>query len=97
MTTQQKTSVQILDDQKRRLAALQERRTRVQVRVETERRALQETQAEAQAQFGTSDLEALRQLYRDRQSDNDRKVVEFVMALDEIDQRLSDIERQINF
>ncbi len=97
MTTQQKTSVQILDDQKRRLASLQERRTRVQVRIETERRALQETQAEAQAQFGTSDLEALRQLYRDRQSDNDRKVVEFVMALDEIDQRLSDIERQINF
>ncbi len=94
MTTNQKTSVQILDEQKKRLATLQERRTRLQVRLETERKALEEAQAEALAQFGTSDLDALRALYRERQSDNDRKVMEFVMELDEIDQRLGDIERQ---
>lgn len=94
MSNPQKTSVQILDEQKKRLAALQERRTRLQVRLETERKALQEAQEEAQALFGTSDLDALRALYRERQADNDRKVVDFVMALDDIDQRLGDIERQ---
>jgi len=94
MSNPQKTSVQILDEQKKRLANLQERRTRLQVRLETERKALQDAQEEAQALFGTSDLDALRALYRERQADNDRKVVDFVMALDEIDQRLADIERQ---
>lgn len=94
MNNPQKTSVQILDEQKKRLANLQERRTRLQVRLETERKALQDAQEEAQALFGTSDLDALRALYRERQADNDRKVVDFVMALDEIDQRLADIERQ---
>lgn len=94
MSNPQKTSVQILDEQKKRLANLQERRTRLQVRLETERKALQDAQEEAQTLFGTSDLDALRALYRERQADNDRKVVDFVMALDEIDQRLADIERQ---
>ncbi len=94
MSTSQKTSVQILDEQKKRLSALQERRTRLQVRLETERKALEDAQAEALAQFGTSDLDALRALYRERQADNDRQVMEFVMELDEIDQRLGDIERQ---
>ncbi len=93
----QKSSVQILEEQKRRLANLQERRTRVQVRLETERNALQTAQQEAVALFGTADLDALRALYRERQSENDRRVMEFVMSLDDIEQRLADIERQINF
>lgn len=93
----QKSSVQILEEQKRRLTNLQERRTRVQVRLETERNALQTAQQEAVAMFGTADLDALRALYRERQSENDRRVMEFVMSLDDIEQRLADIERQINF
>lgn len=97
MTTTQKTSVQILDDQKKRLASLQERRTRIQVRVETERRTLTEAQQEAIALFDTADLDQLRKIYRERQELNDRVVVEFVMSLDDIEQKLGDIERQINF
>lgn len=97
MTTTQKTSVQILDDQKKRLASLQERRTRIQVRVETERRTLTEAQQEAIALFNTADLDQLRKIYRERQELNDRVVVEFVMSLDDIEQKLGDIERQINF
>ena len=97
MTTTQKTSVQILDDQKKRLASLQERRTRIQVRVETERRTLTEAQQEAIALFDTADLDQLRKIYRERQELNDRVVVEFVMSLDDIEQKLGDIESQINF
>lgn len=94
--SQNKTSIEVLEEQKRRLAALAERRTRAQVRLENERRALEEARAEAQRLFKTDDLEALRALFRTSQDENDRKVVEFVMALDAVDQKLADIERQID-
>lgn len=93
---QNKNSIEILEEQKKRLAALQERRTRAEVRLETERKALEEARAEALRLFGTNDLDALRNLYRERQDDNDRKVVEFMLALDTVEQKLSDIERQVS-
>lgn len=91
-----KTPVEILDEQKKRLGVLQDRRTRAQVRLETERKALEEARAEAVRLFGTNDLEKLRELYRTSQDENSRKVVEFVMVLDDVEQKLTDIERQIN-
>lgn len=93
---QNKNSIEILEEQKKRLAALQERRTRAEVRLETERKALEEARADALRLFGTNDLDALRNLYRERQDDNDRKVVEFMLALDTVEQKLSDIERQVS-
>jgi hypothetical protein len=97
MTTQKTNSsaVQLLDEQKKRVVALQERRTRVQVRIETERTALAAASAEAMALFGTSDLTALRQLYRDQIAENDRAVMEFMLEVDGVEQQIADIERQI--
>lgn len=92
---QTKSSTQILEESGKRLAALAERRTRAQVRLETEKRALEEARAEAKRLFGTDDVEELRKLFRASQEDNDRKVVEFVLALDDVDQKLGDIERQV--
>lgn len=89
-----KTPVQQLEEQKTRLATLQERHTRVQVKLEAERQALQEAQAEALALFGTSDLEELRNLFRQRQVDNERQVADFIQALDDVERRLGDVERQ---
>jgi len=89
-----KTPVQQLEEQKTRLATLQERHTRVQVKLEAERQALQEAQAEARALFGTSDLEELRNLFRQRQVDNERQVADFIQALDDVERRLGDVERQ---
>lgn len=91
----QKTPTQVLEEQKNRLANLQERRTRIQVKLESERKALQDAQAEAQAQFGTSDLAELRAMFKERQEENSRKVIEFVMSLDEVESSLTDIERKI--
>jgi RNA processing factor Prp31 len=93
--SQTKTSIEILGEQQKRLAQLSERRTRAQVRLENEKRALEEARAEAKRLFGTDDVEALRKLFRTSQDDNDRKVVEFVMALDDVEQKLGDIERQV--
>jgi hypothetical protein len=74
---------------------LAERRTRAQVRLENEKRALEEARAEAKRLFGTDDVDELRKLFRASQEDNDRKVVEFVLALDSVDEKLGDIERQV--
>jgi hypothetical protein len=93
--SQTKSSTQILEESAKRLAALSERRTRAQVRLENEKRALEEARAEAKRLFGTDDVEELRKLFRASQEDNDRKVVEFVLALDDVDQKLGDIERQV--
>lgn len=89
-------SVDILNEQKKRLGGLQERRTRAQVRLETERKALEEAKAEAIRLFATDDIDALRKMYRERQDTNDRLVLEFVMTLDNVEQALTDLERQID-
>lgn len=95
MATAQKTTVQILDEQKRRVFTLQERRTRAQVKLENDRKALAEAKAEAEKLFKTSELTKLRELYSTVQGENDQKVMEFVMAVDEVEEKLGNIERQI--
>lgn len=97
MSTSNKSAVQLLDEQKSRLTQLQERRTRVAVRIEAERQALKAAQEEAVALYGTADLDELRRQFKERQDQNERAVVDFIMNLDNAEKALADIERQINF
>lgn len=87
---------QQLEEHKKRLAGLQERRTRVAVRLENERKALEEAQAEAVKLFGTSDIAELRRLYAERVEHNSMQVLEMGLALDEAERGISDIERQLS-
>ena len=96
MTNAQKTPVETLEENKRRHASLKERHTRVHVKLEAERQALEDAKANARAQFGTDDLAQLREMFRARQGENEQKVFEFVLALDEVDRKLTDIERQVS-
>lgn len=93
--SKEKSAVEILDESKKLLAQLTEKRTRAQVRLETEKQALEAAKAEARQLFGTDDIEELRRMYATRQADNDRKVAEFVMGLSEAETKLADVERQI--
>jgi RNase adaptor protein for sRNA GlmZ degradation len=93
----EKTTVQILEEQRRRHASLLERRTRAQVRLENEKKVLKEAQEEAMRLFGTSDLTALRTMYKDVQAENENKVMDFIFVLDEVESSLVNIERQISF
>ena len=95
MAAQDKTSVELFEESKRRLSALRERHTRAQVRLETERQALAAAKAEAQAQFGTNSLDALRELYKTQNSENDQVVMDLVLFLDDVERKLGDVERQI--
>lgn len=85
-----------MESEKLRHQTLQERRNRVSVRLEAEKQALDAAKEEARRLFGTDDLVALREQYRKLQEENERRVVEFSMALDTVESALSDIERQIN-
>lgn len=92
---QSTSSVTALEEHKRRLTSLAERRTRTQGQLDAERRALEEAQREALELFGTSDLAELRRLYTERNAANDSAVVAFVLELDEVERGLAAVERQL--
>lgn len=89
-----KTAIQQLEEHKRRHSSLQERRTRAQIRLEAERKALAEAEAEALELFGTADLEKLREIYQQRVAENESKVAAFAAELDAVERQVADIERQ---
>lgn len=91
----QNSASQLLESQKLRVAALQERRTRAVVRLETDRATLQIAENEAMAQFGTSDLAALRALFLAQTAANDSAVQEYIASVNEVERQLSEVERQL--
>lgn len=91
----EKTATALFEEQKRRHAALAERRTRAEGHLQAERQALREAQQEALSLFGTDDLGKLRELFAQLTQANDQSVVEFVMALDDLEQGLTSVERQL--
>lgn len=94
-TPNKKTSAQILEENRGRHQSLLERKQRVEVELRAAGHQLAEAQAEAQRDFGTSDLDALRTLYATREQENADKVSAFVAGLDALEQELADVERQL--
>lgn len=90
-----KSTAQILEEAKTRHQRLADRRQRVQVELEAAARQLEEAQDEAEREFGTRDLEALRELYAQREKENEQKVQEFVANLDELETALNEVEGQL--
>ena len=89
------TAAQQLEAGRKKLEALRDRRSKAQARIEEARRVLAEAQAEAQKEFGTSDLTELREMYTRQSSENDRKVLDFVGAIQFAEEQLQDVERQL--
>lgn len=90
-----KTAAQVLEENKARYQSLAERRQRVQVELEAAARQLEEAQNEAERDFGTRDLAELRNLYTQREQENERLVTEFVSELDALEASLAEVERQL--
>jgi hypothetical protein len=74
---------------------LTQRRTRAQVETETAQKQLAEAQVEAKGEFGTSDIPQLRELYKNRESENATKLASFTQGLDTLEGQLKDVERQV--
>ncbi len=56
---------------------------------------LRELQEQAEREYGTSDIEQLRQLLEQRRQENERMVVEYEQHVREINQRLEEIESAV--
>lgn len=89
------STAQLLEEHKARHQTLTERRQRVQVELETAARQLEEAQTEAEREFGTRDLAELRNLYTQREQENERKVAQFIEDLNALEAALAEVERQI--
>ena len=59
-------------------------------------RQLKEARAEAEQEFGTGDLAALRKLYADRERENEQAVDRFVRELDEREAALAKAEAALS-
>ena len=90
-----KTPVELVEEGKKRLAALRDRQHAVAVRLEATKQKLADTRLEAEMEFGTSDLGKLRELYKQREEANASAAAEFTMAIDDIDAGLRRTERAL--
>jgi len=93
--TDTKNAIVLLKEQKERLERMRERRTRLAGELSAKKQQLADACAEAVREFGTDDLAKLRELYTSRESANDEMVMDFMMVLDDAEQKLTDIERQV--
>jgi ABC-type phosphate transport system auxiliary subunit len=96
MSDTKNNAIAMLKEQKERLERLRERRTRLAGELSAKRQQLADACAEAKREFGTDDLGELRKLFASRETANDELVMEFELRLDEAEQKLADIERQVN-
>lgn len=91
-----KSAIERLEEGKRRLLTLTDTRTRLEVELQAARRQLAEAQQEAEQEFGTSDLDKLRALFRDREERNNKAVEAFLDALTEAENSLRKAAQAMN-
>lgn len=82
----------LLEQHKKRIEQLAARQTRIQVQLETARAQYAQAVEQAQAAYGTADLDALRNLLAQKVKANNEAVQAFVQAVEEFDAHLSRIE-----
>jgi hypothetical protein len=90
-----KNAAALLKDQKERLERLRERRTSVAVELGSKKQQFATACEEARKEFGTDNLDELRALYARREAENDELVMGLVLQLDEVEQQLAAVERQL--
>lgn len=90
----EKSAIERFEETNKRFETLKDRRRKVQVQIETTKAQLLEACADAKAEFGTDNLNELRDLYRNREAENLQKVIDFTAAVDEAEQELVTIEQK---
>lgn len=93
--TDAKTPTQQVEEGKKRLEDLNNRRTRATTILETERTRLEQAREEAKAAFGIADLAQLRELRASRHAENAAKAADFDAALDAAETQLAAVEQQL--
>ena len=89
-------NVQLLERARQQLEALSTRRTRVQVKLETEQAAFKAAQQEAVTLYGTADIEELRKILSKNQQSAREAWENFDKACKKAEQGLNDIDAALN-
>lgn len=89
----QLTPAEQLEQQKKRHAELERRRARLQFELESNQAQLKDLRAELLRLYQTDDLDELRRLHAAWTEEDKTKLFESQMALDDVDERLTQIEQ----
>ena len=87
------TALEQLEASKKQLAGLAERRTRIQVQLESARQMLADARKRAEAEYGTADVTRLREILAERDRTNTEAVGQFKLAVTEFDAFINRIEQ----
>lgn len=86
------TALEQLEQSKQRVERANSRRQRIQVQLEAARQQYTEAVKEAEAAYGTADLNQLRTLLAQQEADNEKAILEFVRAVNEFEGFIARIE-----
>lgn len=92
--SQQKIAIQTIDELQARYQRLADEKIKVETQREHAQQRLQEIKAEALEQFGSDDLKTLKARLADMKKNNDQKRVDYQKHLDQIEQKLLEINEQ---
>lgn len=95
MTSANKTPVQLFEEAKQRLNALQQRKTRADSVVLAEQAQLDRARAEAQELLGTTSAEELRKKYTEAHTENLRVVTEVLAEIEARENAFDEIDRAL--
>lgn len=93
-TIDSKTAIPMFEEGKKRYDALVQRHTRLSVELDSARKQYMEGSREAEIEFGTSDINQMREMHRTREAKKLKDILEFVIAVDEVEAELNDIEQK---
>lgn len=89
------TALEQLEQLRKRLDGLTARRTAAQVKLESARQQYQEAVAEAQANYGTANLDELRAILVKEEERNSAALADFVRGLNQFEEFLTRIENAL--
>jgi hypothetical protein len=89
-----KNAIPTFEAGKKKFEQLVQRRTRLQVELEASRKQFLEASREAEVEFGTSNVNELREQFKSKEATKLQDILEFVMGVDELEAELNDIEEK---
>lgn len=89
-------NIQLLERARQQLEALSTRRTRIQVKLETEQAAFKKAQEEAMSLYGTCDVAELRKILSKNQQDAREAWESFDKSCKKAEQGLNDIDAALS-
>lgn len=88
------TEAQNIEELRQRYDDLNQKRIRTDANLQNARKRLEELKEQARKEFGTDDLDELREKLTEMKSENERKRSEYQESLDKIERELSEVEQQ---